>query len=78
MFVFQVDRSGKTALHYAAANEHSGGGSEGMHDWLLQLGADKEHEDNVSRREIFIFILMPSFKLFATTAHIIYFSHFLV
>ena len=54
-----MDRSGKTALHYAAANEHGGEGSEGMHEWLLQLGADKEHEDNVSNKDIFIFILMP-------------------
>ena len=52
-----MDRSGKTALHYAAANAHGGEGSDGMHDWLLQMGADKEHEDNVSRRSIFIFYL---------------------
>ena len=43
-----MDKSGKTALHYAAANEHSGEDSSGMYDWLLQMGADKEHEDNVS------------------------------
>ena len=43
-----MDRSGKTALHYAAANENAGEGSTGMYEWLLQRGADKEHEDNVS------------------------------
>ena len=56
-----MDRGGKTALHYAAANEHGGEGSEGMHEWLLQLGADKEHEDNVTNKDIFIFILMSYF-----------------
>ena len=44
----QVDRTGKTALHYAAANQHSGEDSEGMYDWLTQMGGDKNHEDNVS------------------------------
>jgi hypothetical protein len=44
-----VERTGKTALHYAAANESSGGSvsGEGLYGWLLTMGADKEHEDNV-------------------------------
>ena len=50
-----MDRGGKTALHYAAANEHSGESSPGMHDWLLQVGADKEHEDHVSTRAALVY-----------------------
>ena len=46
-----MDRTGKTALHYAAGNESSGGSvsGEGLYGWLLTMGADIDHEDHVSK-----------------------------
>ena len=46
-----MERTGKTALHYAAGNESSGGSvsGEGLYGWLLTMGADIEHEDHVSK-----------------------------
>ena len=46
-----MERTGKTALHYAAANESSGGSitGEGLYGWLLTMGSDIEHEDHVSK-----------------------------
>ena len=45
----QVERTGKTALHYAAGNESSGGSvsGEGLYGWLLTIGGDPDHEDHV-------------------------------
>ena len=48
----QVERTGKTALHYAAGNESSGGSvsGEGLYGWLLTIGGDPDHEDHVRKR----------------------------
>ena len=49
-----MERTGKTALHYAAGNESSGGSvsGEGLYGWLLTMGADIEHEDHVCKEGI--------------------------
>ena len=42
-----VDRQGRSALFYAAAMAHDD--DHAMYGWLLQMGADKDHTDNVIR-----------------------------
>lgn len=45
-----VDRHGRTALHYAAALSEFD--DIGMYGWLMNMGYDKAHEDNVSYSKI--------------------------
>ena len=62
MIFNQVERTGKTALHYAAANESSGGSitGEGLYGWLLTMGSDIDHEDHVRNYNIeFLYIVNP-------------------
>jgi len=42
-----VDRSGRSALFYAAATAVED--EQAMYGWLLQMGADKEHTDNAMK-----------------------------
>ena len=62
MIFNQVERTGKTALHYAAANESSGGSitGEGLYGWLLTMGSDIDHEDHVRSYNIaFLYVVNP-------------------
>ena len=57
-----MERTGKTALHYAAANESSGGSitGEGLYGWLLTMGSDIDHEDHVRNYNIeFLYVVNP-------------------
>ena len=57
-----MERTGKTALHYAAANESSGGSitGEGLYGWLLTMGSDIDHEDHVRNYNIeLLYVVNP-------------------
>ena len=51
-----VDRQGRSALHYSAGIAAED--DNGMYGWLMQMGADRTHADNVR-----LFLIKPTLPM---------------